>query len=277
MNLAILNYNPIHSELIRGSLKVLPLDTMSQTKLIVETLKKELRQQGVNYRQVAQALELSEASVKRLFAEHSFTLERIGQVCELLHLEISDLIHQMEKDVELINQLTLEQETELVSDTRLMLMAHFLMNRLEFSEIIDIYDISETEGIRLLARLDRMKIIELQPGNRVRLMISKHFQLISGGPIQRLYERNLQSEFFNSSFNHDGEFRIYVSGMFSRDANSEIIRKIKRLAEDAHELRDDSDNLPLDERFGCSLIMAIRPWEPKIFDQLRRQPNPKTF
>lgn len=250
---------------------------MSQTKLIVETLKQELRKQGINYRQVAQTLGLSEASVKRLFAENSFTLERIGRVCELLHFEISDLIHQMEKNVDLINQLTLEQETELVSDIKLLLMAHFLMNKLEFSEIIDIYDISETEGIRLLARLDRMKIIELQPGNRVRLMISKHFQLIPGGPIQRLYAQKLQSEFFNSSFNHGGEFRIYVSGMFSRDANAEVIRKIKRLAEDAHELRDDSDNLPLEERFGCSLIMAIRPWEPKIFDELRRQPNPKAF
>jgi len=250
---------------------------MSQTKLIVETLKQELRKQGITYRRVAQTLGLSEASVKRLFAENSFTLERIGQVCELLHLEISDLIHQMEKNVDLIDQLSLEQENDLVSDIKLMLMAHFLMNKLEFSEIVDTYDISETEGIRLLARLDRMKIIELQPGNRVRLMISKNFQLIPGGPIQLLYAQHLQSEFFNSSFNHGGEYRIYVSGMFSRDANAEVIRKIKRLTEDVHELRDDSDNLPLEERFGCSLIMAIRPWEPKIFDELRRQPNQKTF
>ncbi len=63
---------------------------MSQTKLIVETLKKELRKQGINYRQVSHKLELSEASVKRLFAENSFTLERVAQVCEMLHLEISE-------------------------------------------------------------------------------------------------------------------------------------------------------------------------------------------
>ncbi len=66
-------------------------------------------------------------------------------------------------------------------------------------------------------------------------------------------------------------------GMFSRGANAEIIRKIKRLAEDAHDLREDSDSLPLDERFGCSLIMAIRPWEVKIFDAMRRAPNEKKF
>ena len=250
---------------------------MPQTKLIVDTLKQELRKQGINYRQVAQTLELSEASVKRLFAENSFTLARLAQICEMLHLEIADLIHQMERNIDLTHQLTLAQETELVGDIKLLLMAHFLMNKLEFKEIIDIYDIPETEGIRLLAKLDRMKIIELLPGNRVRLMISKNFTLLPGGPIQQFYEKVVQSEFFNSSFSANGEFRIYVSGMFSRDANTEIIRKIKRLADDAHELREDSESLPLSERFGCSLIMAIRPWEVNVFDQLRREPNQKKF
>ena len=250
---------------------------MSQTRHIVETLKQELRKQGVTYRQVAKVLDLSEASIKRLFADNAFTLVRLEQICEILHLEIADLIHAMEKSIELIHQLTLEQETELVSDVKLLMVAHFLMNKLEFSEIIDIYDISETEGIRLLARLDRMKIIELQPGNRVKLMISKHFQLLPGGPIQRFYEKVVQTEFLNSSFSGSGEFRIYVSGMFSRGANAEIIRKIKRLAEDAHDLRDDSDSLSLDERFGCSLIMAIRPWEVNVFDAMRRVPNEKKF
>ena len=250
---------------------------MAQIKLIVETLKQELRKQGVTYRQVADVLDLSEASVKRLFAENSFTLARLGQICELLHLEISDLIHQMEKNIELTHQLTLEQESELVGDVKLLMMAHFLMNKLEFSKIIEIYDISETEGIQLLAKLDRMKLIELQPGNRVKLMISKNFSLIKGGPIERFYERVVQDEFFHSPFDGAGEFRIYVSGIFSRSANAEIIRRIKRLADEAHDLREDSEALPLSERFGCSLIMAIRPWEVEVFDKLRRVPNEKKF
>ena len=250
---------------------------MAQAKLIIGTLKKELRKQGINYRQVAQKLELSEASVKRLFADCSFTLERIGQVCELLNFEIADLIHEMEKKVELTQQLTLEQETELTSDIKLLLMAHFLMNKLTFEEIIRIYDISETEGIRMLAKLDRMKLIELLPGNRVKLIIAKDFSLIPGGPIQRFYEKIVQQEFFDASFDSSGEFRIFVSGFFSRTANAEIIRKIKQLARDAHELREDSNDLPLEERFGCSLIMAIRPWEVNVFDELRRVPNEKKF
>lgn len=256
---------------------VLLSNTVAQTKLIIDTLKQELRKQGINYRKVAQKLELSEASVKRLFAEYSFTLDRISLICELLNCEIADLIHEMEKNVELTQQLTLEQETELMSDMKLLLMAHFLLNKLTFEEIISIYDISRTEGIRLLAKLDRMKLIELLPGNRIKLMIAKDFSFIPGGPIQQFYEKIVQQEFFDASFDGNGEFRIYVSGFFSRAANAEIIRKIKHLARDAHQLRQDSDELPLNERFGCSLIMAIRPWEVKVFDELRRVPNVKKF
>jgi len=250
---------------------------MPQTKSIIDTLKQELRKQGVTYKQVARTLKLSEASVKRLFSEKSFTLSRLGQVCEVLDLEISDLIHQMEKNIDLTTQLSIEQETELVADIKLLLMAHFLMSKLKFTDIIEIYDISETEGIQLLAKLDRMKIIELQPGNRVKLMISKNFELIPNGPIQHFYEQKVQSEFFSSSFDGGGEFRIFVSGMFSRPANAELIKKIKHLAYDAQELKSESESLPLDEQFGCSLIMAIRPWEVKLFDQLRRVPNDKHF
>ncbi len=256
---------------------VLIYNTMSQTKQILETLKQELRKQGITYRQVANQLDLSEASVKRLFSENSFTLERLGQVCEMLHLEISELIREMEKNIELTRELTLEQEKELASDIKMILMAHFLMNKVEFSEIIDIYDISEHEGIQLLAKLDRMKIIELLPGNRVRLMVHKHFRPIPGGPIQQYYERQLQAEFLHSRFKGGGEFRSYLSGMFSRAANAEVIRKLKRLEEDFKDLRDESDGLPLEERFGCSLIMAIRPWEPRVFEELRRRPNAKKF
>ena len=259
------------------NLLVLQNNTMAQTRLIIDTLKHELRRQGINYKQVAQKLELSEASVKRLFSDHTFTLDRISKICELLNFEIANVIHEMEKKVELTQQLTLEQETELTSDMKLLLMAHFLMNKLTFEQIISIYDISESEGIRMLAKLDRMKLIELLPGNRIKLIVAKDFSFIPGGPIQRFYEKIVQQEFFDAPFDGNSEFRIFVSGFFSRPANAEIIRKIKRLAMDAHQLSEDSNEPPLEQRFGCSFIMAIRPWEVNVFDELRRVPNLNKF
>lgn len=250
---------------------------MSQTRPLIDTLKRELRNQGLTYKDVSQTLGLSETSVKRLFSEEAFSIKRLEKVCSLLHLDISDLVYLMEKNIELTSELTLSQEQELVSDIKLLLVAILLMNKLKFSDILLIYDISETEGIQLLARLDRMKIIELQPGNRVRLMISQNFQWIPGGPIQQFFEHRVQLEFLNSSFNGAGEFRVFVSGMISRSANAEIIKKMQHLAKEMNELNTESESLPLDERFGTSLMMAMRPWEIKVFEDLRRIEDKRVF
>ena len=92
---------------------------MSQTRPLIDTLKLELRKQRITYKQVSVALNLSETSVKRLFSEEAFSVKRLEKVCELLHMDISDLVHMMEKNIDLTTQLTREQETELVSDIKL--------------------------------------------------------------------------------------------------------------------------------------------------------------
>ena len=250
---------------------------MSQTRPLIDTLKQELRKQRITYKQVAESLDLSETSVKRLFSEEAFSIKRLEKVCELLHLDLSDLIHLMERNIDLTTQLSPSQEQELVSDVKLLLVALLLMNKLRFDEIIAVYDISETEGIRLLARLDRMKMIELQPGNRVKLMISQNFEWIPGGPIQKFFESTVQQEFLNSTFTNPGELRIFASGMISPSANAELIRKMQHLAKEMHDMNIDSESLPLDQRFGTSLMMAIRPWEIQVFRELRRTSDKRVF
>lgn len=244
---------------------------MAQTKALIVTLKKELKKQGKTYNDVANLLGLSEASVKRLFSERSFSLNRLDQICEWLGMEFSDLVKAMEQSIQLTTHLTLRQERELVSDTRLIMMAHYLISHWTFSEIIDIYDIPENEGIRLLAKLDRMKFIQLLPGNRVKLLISNDFEWIKNGPIQRFFEDKIQTEFFDISFTNPGECRIFVSGMLTRDSNAELIRKIKRLVHEFNETTIEDKSVPLDNRFGTSLLVAMRPWGVKVFESLRKK------
>ena len=66
------------------------------------------------------------------------------------------------------SQLTMEQEKELVSDFKLLLMAFFQTNHWTYPEIIKTCDVSETERIQLLAKLGRMRSIQLLPGNQVK-------------------------------------------------------------------------------------------------------------
>jgi transcriptional regulator with XRE-family HTH domain len=113
---------------------------MSQTTLLLETLKQEIRRQGKTYADAALALGLSEASVKRLFSEKSFSLERLDILCQWLGMDIAELVQQMEYKQQQVSQMSEEQEQELVSDHQVIdHTAHSLFNRWTFRDVIETY------------------------------------------------------------------------------------------------------------------------------------------
>ncbi len=249
---------------------------MAQTVALIDALKRVLREQGITYGDVAKRLKLSLPSVKRLFAERQFSVQRLDQVCELAGIEISDLVRRMQADKE-IHQLEWEQEQELVSDHKLLIAAVSALNRWSFQDILSTYKMREPELVQRLARLDRMRLIELMPGNRIRPLASTDFQWHKGGPIQRFFEAQVQSDFFRSTFERPGELRLFVTGMLSREANAQMQQKLQRLAQDFRNLHQEDQGLPLADRFGTSLVLAIRPWELEVFRQYRRAEKEKKF
>ncbi|MFD2231130.1 helix-turn-helix domain-containing protein [Alkalimarinus sediminis] len=249
---------------------------MAETSSIVTTLKRELKAHGLTYKDVSKALNIAESSVKRLFADKDFSLKRLDQICQLMNMEISDLLQKMEQDKRLISQLTLEQESLLVSDHKLLLVAVCVANRWTYDDILDVYQFSEHELVRLLAALDKFKLIELQPNNRVKLLLSTDFSWIKNGPINRFFDAEVQSNFFNSRFTGPGEARLFVTGMLSRASNEIMIRRMERLAQEFRQFNEEDQELPLDERFGSSIMIAMRPWELTVFEAFRKD-NSKRF
>ncbi|MCP4980072.1 MAG: helix-turn-helix transcriptional regulator [Gammaproteobacteria bacterium] len=250
---------------------------MSQYKAIVQAVKNELKKQGKTYFDLARELKLSESTVKRMFALNAISLERLDQICLVLGMEIIELVQSIERDKKRIEQLSHEQEKELASNTKLLLVALSLLNMCSYAEILETYDISEFESIKLMAKLDRMQIIELLPGNRVKLKISRNFSWRPNGPIQKFYEKSVKAEYFDCQFNGLGEMQLFVTGMLSKQSNSELIKKMRKLAEEFNSNHDEDSSLRLEDRFGTSMVLAIRPWELKAFNDLRRPDKGKVF
>jgi len=243
---------------------------MPQSQTLIATLKQALKAHGLTYREVARALGLSEASVKRLFAEQNFSLQRLEQVCQLAGMEISDLVRQMESDRQELDELSEAQEQELVSDIRLLLVAFLVINGWSYADILRHYQISETEAIRYLARLDRIKLIELLPNNRIKLRISANFTWRRNGPIQQFFTANLQEDFLKSRFDEHNESFQFLSGMFSRACADQVRQRLQQLAREFHQYNQQDRGKPIDERDGYSLFLAFRPWRPDVFEKLRR-------
>jgi hypothetical protein len=65
--------------------------------------------------------------------------------------------------------------------------------------------------------------------------------------------------------------------MLSRNSNAVIQQHMRRLETEFTELHNQDAALPLDERFGTSLLIAMRPWVPEVFRKMQRRPTQKTF
>ncbi len=247
---------------------------MAQTQQLIDTLKKALKSHGHTYADVATHLALSEASVKRLFSEKNFSLKRLEEVCQLMDMEISHLVQMMNEraDATAISALSFEQEQEIASDLELLLVTVCVLNHWTVEEIIEYYQLSETQCIKHLAKLDRLKMIELLPKNRVKRLVAKNFKWRDNGPIQRFFLDKIEAEFFTTHFQGECERLIVMNGMLSESSNAVFQRKMEQLGRMFDELNDEDARLPLDKRSGTTLVLAIRPWNYGLFEPFRRQP-----
>jgi hypothetical protein len=183
---------------------------------LIDTLKRNLKGRAITYAALGKGLGLSEASVKRMFSRRDFTLRRVEEICRIAGLDFGELAREATAETAGITHLTVEQEDEIVSDPTLKLIALCAVGNWTLEQIVDTYDIPRAECIRCLARLDRRRIIELAPDNRIRPLISRTFSWLPDGPIQRYFRTRVESEYLSSKFDRPGELFLFVSGMLSR-------------------------------------------------------------
>ncbi len=250
---------------------------MSQTKAILQAVKGLLKQHKINYFQVAQHLGLSESSVKRSFSQGQISLNRLIKVCELMDLELVDLLQVIQNQNADLVHLTEQQESLMVSDIKYLLVTVCVCNHWSFDEIHNTYQIEAADLIKMLLRLEQTDLLELKPNNQIKLKISPNFHWIENGPIQNFFEQHIQADFWQSQFVGPGEVRLLANGMLSKESNEAMQKHINKLKQQFSQLSEQDQHLKMEQRHGTTLLIGMRPWEMNLFAQFRRYQNIKHF
>ncbi|HEY2808461.1 MAG TPA: helix-turn-helix transcriptional regulator [Steroidobacteraceae bacterium] len=242
---------------------------MAERLAIVRELKRALKERGLTYSDVAATLKLSLPTVKRLFANADFSLGRVDSVCELTGISLREILERAEEHAMPASRLTLTQEREIVADPRLLFVTWLVLNRSVFEQIVRDYRLTEAQVLECFIRLDRLKVIELQPFNRVRLLVSRHFSWRPGGPVQRYINDRLLREFMATRFLGAHEEFIFHGAPTSTAVLGQIKRILQSTARECMELIERDRSAP-QERNGAAFVLAMRPWEYSGFEQFRR-------
>lgn len=243
---------------------------MYETKALVHTLKKCLKRNNLQYKDVAQHLNLSEASVKRLFSQEDISLQRLEKILSLMNMRLLDLFELLNKQDEYISQLTPEQEKTLVQNPKLLLTIFLLLNGWLLEQIIQTFAINEFEMTQLLTKLDRLKLIELLPFNKIKLLTANNFSWQKHGPVQSFFEQQVLTDYFKDKFNSANSKLIFLAGTYSDSSIEKIKMLMEELALKMNELMQQDLKLPLDKRSGVGAVLAVRKWELAIISKMRK-------
>ncbi|WP_313301896.1 helix-turn-helix transcriptional regulator [Diaphorobacter sp.] len=243
---------------------------MSTTADLIAALKKELKSAQMTYADLAEELGMAESSVKRMLAKGDMPLTRIDAICRALRIDFADLARNVAENQPLLKELTQEQERAVVADKKLLLMAICVLSQWTLEQIVQAYRLTEAEGIKYLAQLDRIGIIELRPLNRYRLKLAKTFRWRPRGPVMDYFREHALLDYFSGSFDGPGEGMLLVHGTISRSLAPVFNERLQRLAQDFSQQHLADQKLHERDREGYTLLLGMRSWEFEVFAQMRR-------
>lgn len=240
---------------------------------LFDALKAHFKARGLTYADVAAALDISEATVKRIFSTRDCSLARLAQLCDLVQVDIAELARSAPRQKRLINELTWKQEEELTVDELLFLVAVCALAQMTVDDMVAAYRIERPECIALLLRLEHLGLLEVHPNDRIRLCVSRTFAWIPNGPIMRRMAA-MAEDYFDHPFAGPGEFMRIISARLSRSASIALVARLEQIAREYAEQHSADATLPLDQRPALSVCLAVRQWEPALFRKMLRQPAP---
>ena len=164
--------------------------------------------------------------------------------------------------------LSLTQEKGLAAEPRLFMYFHLLLGGWKPEQINTRFGIAANPATRMLARLDRLGLIELLPGDNIRLLTPRSILWRRNGPVRRAYETQAKSDFLSASFAGANERLLFATGELSETSAALLIRKVEQLKNDYEELVELDVTVPEEKRVNTGVLLAFRPW---VFQWLTEQ------
>lgn len=239
---------------------------------LITALKRELKARDLTYATVAQRINMSEASVKRMLANGRLSVDQLDAMLTATGIDWTELVQTGAASEPLLERLPFNQETAIVADPKLFAVAVCTMNNVPASAMMAEFALPEAELVQKLGKLDRMGFLSLLPNNRYSLKLSRTFNWIPNGPIQAYFQQQ-SGDYFSREFTRPGELFQVVNVLLSAASAQKIAQRLRDVAQEINALHQADARLPYSEKGAQTLLLGLRPWMPPTLRALRSQAN----
>ncbi len=170
---------------------------------VFELLKRALRAQGMSYEDLAQAMQLSLPTIKRLFSDQDCKFSRLLAVCDVLEISMVDLMDTAQRKNNCAEYLAPEVEAAFAEYPALFYFYALLREPLSTAEISEYYQLSDADIILYCRDLERLGMINTGYQGRVTLLHDAPFKVHRDGALQAAYSA-INAQFIQQTLNRNG-------------------------------------------------------------------------
>ncbi len=161
----------------------------TEYSLAVGSLKVALKRQGLTYQDLARRIGLSESGVKKIFSARDGSFQRIAQICKELGLTMSEVLAGEEESMRAFSYSLEQQEYMIAHPSALKLYWALVYERQSLEDTLKFMGLSAKTAFPFLRKLDQLKLLELLPGDKVRVPAIQQIRWVGDGPlIRKLYQ-----------------------------------------------------------------------------------------
>jgi hypothetical protein len=166
--------------------------------IILNVLKKQLRMQGITYKDAAEKLKLSEVSIKRIFSKYDCSLSRLSSICELAKTSIIEVfeIARMES----LSQdyfLNSKQEKYFSKKPFYFHIFRLLYRGFSIDRLKTKYNMDSKEMFKVLRDLEMLELIDLYPNDIIKFKINGKIRLSLNGELFNTLIKKQNEQFLN--------------------------------------------------------------------------------
>jgi DNA-binding Xre family transcriptional regulator len=243
-----------------------------QSHRIFQTLKRVLKGQQVTYGMLAKKLHLSEAAIKRIFAQESCSLDRLTEICEAVDISIFDLVSAARNTQ--VEEYSLGGEAESFFEKNLnyfrfyrKLSHHKTLNTFRCEDRLD-----EASIRKYLKKLQQLGLIEVLEKDKIIFKHKGYLKVDEDSGLYRRFFKEFTPEFFSkilSSGSKDHHFLHFSTGLMPINLN-QLIQDLHQLRKKYREQGYIDQHLSKTDAESVSVVIGVGPYRIGATDLIPR-------
>lgn len=215
---------------------------------IFQILRSILKARSMSYAELAARMELSEPTIKRIFAQQDCKLERLLEICEILEVPLTDVLHRAGRVRGRTVKLPVRVEARLAAQPSLFHIFVLLREGIPQHVIEEHYGLSSADMFRLGQELEALGLAQLYPCDRIKITVLEPIEYRLDGPLTSLMKA-INLKFLDQAISNPSDQRRFftISRRMLPDTAAFISREIDELRATIAELARQDQMVSNDE------------------------------